>query len=130
MLSSVSSVNFRGEAVNTQDLLGAPGKFSANQPKPVSKPDTFQAEEKEEKHSTAKTIGAIAAVALAAWAGLGIAVGRKGSSWKKIVPVEGEKLKFSEKVKNIFFDIGESANNAYKKLFKKEVKTADKNDTK
>lgn len=123
MLSAVSSVNFRGDTASTIDLINAPGKFSASQPKHVSKPDTFEAEEKENKHSALKIIGTIVGLAALAWVGLGIAVGRKGSGWKKIEALEGENLKKMEKVKNFFYSIGKSADDAFKKVFKRGAET-------
>lgn len=126
MLSAVSSVSFRGDTAKNQDIINAPGKFSNPQPKRAPKPDTFESPENENKHTTAKVIGTIVGLAALAWIGLGIAVGRKGSNWKKIEKLEGEELKRMDKVKNFFFSIGESANNAFKKVFKRgETKTTE-----
>lgn len=123
MLSSVSNISFRGDAGNHQDLISSPGKFS-NKPAPYSpKADSFEDSQKENKHTAAKVIGSLAGLAALTWIGLGIAVGRKGSAWKKIPAAEGQNLKFTDKVKNFFFAIGESANNAYKKVFNKGAKT-------
>lgn len=77
-----------------------------------------------------KILGSIAGIAALAWIGLGIAVGRKGSSWKKITVDEGQSLKKMEKVKNFFYSIGESANNAYKKVFKKSAESKAKTESK
>lgn len=130
MISSVSSINFRGDKAAHSDLINAPGRFSNAPAHQAPKADTFEDSEKENKHSALKVLGSIAGIAALAWIGLGIAVGRKGSSWKKITVDEGQSLKKMEKVKNFFYSIGESANNAYKKVFKKSAESKAKTEIK
>ncbi len=118
MLRAVSSVSFR--AGSSKDL----DRVSNVAEKPVrhKNPSIPEFEEPEKQVSQVAVAGGVAAALLATWVGLGIAVGRKGSSWEKIVPLEGEKLKFSEKVKNFFFEVGKSADDTYRKVFSKPPK--------
>ena len=46
MISSVSNVNFRGDAapVNAQDLINSPGKFTTQAPKADAPADSFEKE--------------------------------------------------------------------------------------
>ncbi len=121
MLRSVSSVNFRANSSqNVSNSLNLSNKSSYN-----GKLVDIDYDEAEKKVPASYIAGGVAAALLATWVALGVAVGRKGSRWEKIVPLEGEKLKFSEKVKNFFYEIGKSADDTYKKVFKKAVKTAD-----
>ena len=113
MLSPVSSVSFHA------------GKFKTNFGNEESKLSNMMQTSNQEadsfdKYKTAKIAGGIGALALATWIGLGIAVGRKGSTWKKAVALEGEKLTTKEKIKNFFYAIGDSANSVYKKIFKRK----------
>ena len=125
MLQSVSGVNFRGDVVNSQDLISGQGRYSTAGV--VSEPDVFESSEKKSNASKGlKIAGAIVALAALAWAGLGIAVGRKGSNWQKIAAEEGKELKFMQKVKNVFYEIGNSAVTAYKAVFKHGEKAAEK----
>lgn len=131
MISSVSSVSFRGETdkKDVNALINDPGKFSnaapaAPQGLESDKVD-FSNSEKKEKSNTGAIIGGTLAALALAWIGLGIAVGRKGSNWKKIENPEG----IMQKAKNVFYSIGESAKKAYDntlgKWFGKAEKTAD-----
>jgi len=111
MVSSVSNINFRGEAapVNVQDLINSQGKFSSI---PESKADSFEKSGSEDKKShTGAVIGTTLALLAAAYVGLGLAVG-KG----KLKPVEGESLKFMEKVQNFFHRIGQSGVDLWSKV--------------
>lgn len=117
MISSVSSVNFKGDK-NLNALLNEPGKFStaaAAQPQPQQAPDRADFSNKEdegEKKHTGATIGGIAAGLLLLWAGLGIAVGKgKLENWKL---AEGaEAAGWGAKAKDLVYKFGESAKKSY-----------------
>lgn len=117
MISSVSNINFRGnEAIApNQDLINAPGKFSA----PVaSEPDTFEkAEEGHKKSKAPAVIGGLIGAAALIYAGLGLAVG-KG----KLTKATGEG--FVAKIQNFFHSIGKNAENMYNKVFNREAAKA------
>ena len=72
MISSVSNVNFRGDAapVNAQDLINSPGKFTTQAPKADAPADSFEkegapAEKKKSKASAiiGTIVGLLAALA-------------------------------------------------------------------
>lgn len=113
MISSVSSVSFRGEADNKDlnALISQPGKYSASpagaqQAPEGDKVDLSTTQKKEKSHTGAIIGGIIGALALA-WIGLGIAVGKGKLS--KIEAPEG----IGQKAKNFFHTIGKSAVDAY-----------------
>lgn len=119
MISAVSSVSFRGETGAQKDLnslISDPGKFSSAAPAQTAAQQQPKADEailsnkpEKEKNNTGKIIaGVISALALV-WIGLGYAVGRKGSQWTKIEAPEG----ITQKCKNFFYAIGESAVKTY-----------------
>ena len=124
MLSPVSSVIFK--AGNVKANFGNDNaRLEHKMQSSYQEPDSFEGDI--DKNKRAKIAGGIGALALATWIGLGIAVGRKGSNWKKAVALEGEKLTAKEKINNFFYAIGDSANTAYKKIFRR--KEASKTET-
>lgn len=113
MIRSISSVNFgdTAPAQNFNELINAPGKYASSpaQEAAVPKGDEVDFSTKPEKKShTGAIIGGVIGALALVWIGLGIAVG-KG----KLAKIEGEDLKFAEKFKNAFFEIGNSAKKAY-----------------
>lgn len=117
MISAISNVSFKGDAPatgavgqNYNDLISSPGKYSANaQEQKAPQGDQVDLSTKKEKsNKTGIIIGSVIGALALAWIGLGIAVG-KG----KLVKSEGADLKFTEKAKNVFFAIGDSAKKAY-----------------
>ncbi len=120
MISSVSNINFRGDAapVNHQDLINSPGKFTTQAPKADAPADSFEKNDGVEK-SKSKTpviLASVAALLLAAYVGLSVAVG-KGS----IVEKTGADLKFGDKVKNFFYKVGKSGDDLWNKIRGKKV---------
>lgn len=116
MISAISSVSFRGEADNKDlnALINQPGKYSNSAPAAQQAPvgdraDLSTKETKKEKSNTGAIIGGVLAALALTWVGLGIAVGRKGSTWTKIDEPAG----FADKAKNFFYAIGNSAKKAY-----------------
>ena len=118
MIYAVSSVSFRGDVGAKKDLnslINDPGKFSASAPaqaapqQPKSDEAAFSTKPEKEKNNTGKIIAGVVAALALVWIGLGYAVGRKGSQWTKIENPEG----ITQKCKNFFYDIGESAVKAY-----------------
>ena len=128
MISSVSNVNFRGDAapVNTQDLINSPGKFTTQAPKADVPADSFEKEgaPAEKKKSKAPAIiGTIVGLLAATYVGLSIAVGKKALT--RAVAEEGKELGFMGKVKNFFVAIGESGENLWNKIRGKKVDDVD-----
>ena len=122
MISSVSNVNFRGDVapVNHQDLINSPGKFTTQAPKADAPADSFEKKDGADNAETKKSkapaiIGSVAALLLAAYVGLSVAVG-KGKIVEKQVAEGAEKLKFGEKVNNFFYKIGKSGENLWNKI--------------
>lgn len=122
MISSVSNVNFRGDAapVNHQDLINSPGKFTTQAPKADAPADSFEKKDGADNAETKKSkapaiIGSVAALLLAAYVGLSVAVG-KGKLVEKQVAEGAEKLKFGEKVNNFFYKIGKSGEDLWNKI--------------
>ena len=116
MISSVSSVNFRGDK-DLNALINEPGKFSntagAAQPQTAPAEDkvdlSTKGEAKEKKH-TGAIIGGIVAGLFLLWAGLGLAVGKgKMESWKLAEGAEG----WGAKLKDYVYKFGESAKKSY-----------------
>lgn len=127
MISAVSGISFKGEAVNAQDLINSPGQFSSA-PQQEIPADSFEKAEEEKKSSNTGLKVAIGAalVALAAFVGLGYAV-RKGHLEHVDVPAEGFFAKAGAHIKNAGVKVGEWADSCYNsilKLFGKEVKEA------
>ena len=129
MISAVSKISFRGEG--TQDIINAPGKFSA-QPSITEVPaDSFEKSDSEGSKSGWKKLLAVAIVALAAFAGLGYAV-----KAEKLAKVDIDKLENANffgkawaRIKNGCFWVGEKAEGCYDAiagLFNKESKVAEK----
>ena len=132
MISSVSSVSFRGDK-DVNALINSPGKFSnttapapqsavQNQPAGDNADLSTKAENKEDKKHTGAIIGGIIGALFVIWAGLGIAVGKgKMADWN-FDKAEG----IAQKAKKAVFQIGESAKKAYDatlgKLFNKAKK--------
>lgn len=119
MISSVSNVNFRGDAapVNAQDLINSPGKFTTQAPKAEAPADSFEKEGApvEKKKSKAPAIiGTIVGLLAATYVGLSIAVGKKALT--RAVAEDGKDLGFLGNVKNFFVDIGESGKNLWNKI--------------
>ena len=133
MISSVSNINFRGDAapVNHQDLINSPGKFTTTQPPKADAPaDSFEkkdgAEGAEKKKSKAPVIiGSIAGLLALAYIGLGIAVGK--GKLTKAVAEEGKELGFMGKVKNFFVSIGENAENLWNRIRGKKAEEGEVN---
>ena len=128
MISSVSNVNFRGDAasVNAQDLINSPGKFTTQAPKTDAPADSFEKEgaPAEKKKSKAPAIiGTIVGLLAATYVGLSIAVGKKALT--RAVAEEGKELGFLGKVKNFFVDIGESGEKLWNKIRGKKVDDVD-----
>ena len=127
MINSVSGVSFRGEAVNSQDLFNAPGKYAV--PTTVADaPDSFEKQGKEKKKG-GHGILATLAVALAAFAALGIAV-KKGHLEKvEINEADGFFKKALQKGQNLAHTVGEYAVKAWDatggKLFKRGAEAAE-----
>lgn len=122
MISSVSNVNFRGDAapVNHQDLINSPGKFTTQAPKADAPADSFEKKDGADNAETKKSkapaiIGSVAALLLAVYVGLSVAVG-KGKLVEKQVAEGAEKLKFGEKVNNFFYKIGKSGEELWNKI--------------
>lgn len=136
MISSVSSVSFRGDK-DVKSLINEPGKFSnavAANPQPAvqKQPEADKAdlstktENKEENKNKAAIIGGIIGALFVIWAGLGLAVGKgKMADWN-VEKAEG----FGQKAKKIVFQIGESAKKSYDatlgKLFKSKKADGEK----
>lgn len=120
MISSVSNVNFRGDAapVNHQDLINSPGKFSSQAPKADAPADSFEKKDGAEKpKSKAPAIlSTVAALLVAAYVGLSIAV-HKGS----LGEAKGAELKLADKVKNFFYKVGKSGDDLWGKIRGKKV---------
>ena len=128
MINSVSGVSFRGEAVNSQDLFNAPGKYATPATGADAPADTFEAHGKEKKKG-GHGILATLAVALAAFTALGIAV-KKGHLEKvEINEADGFFKKALQKGQNLAHTIGEYAVKAWDatggKLFKKGAEAAE-----
>lgn len=128
MISSVSNVNFRGDAapVNAQDLINSPGKYTTQAPKAEAPADSFEKEgaDAEKKKSKAPAIiSTVVGLLAAAYVGLSVAVG-KGKLTKAIAE-EGKELGFMGKVKNFFVDIGESGEKLWNKIRGKKAEDAD-----
>ncbi len=119
MISAVSSVSFRGEAGAQKDLnslINDPGKFSSAAPaqttaqqQPKADEAVFSTKDEKGKNNTAKIIAGVVGALALVWIGLGYAVGHKGSQWTKIEAPEG----ITQKCKNFFYAIGESAVKTY-----------------
>lgn len=115
MISSVSSVHFGN---NAQSLINDPGKFSQLPAAKVDAPaDEFVPKNKK---SSKGGLATLAIVALAAFAGLGVAV-KKG----KLAKVENAE-KFMDKIKNIGASIGGAAEKCWNKITGLFSKKADK----
>lgn len=128
MISSVSNVNFRGDAapVNAQDLINSPGKYTTQAPKAEAPADSFEKEgaAAEKKKSKAPAIiGTVVGLLAAAYVGLSIAVGKKALT--RAVAEEGKELGFMGKVKNFFVSIGESGEKLWNKIRGKKVEDGD-----
>ena len=132
MISSVSNVNFRGDAapVNAQDLINSPGKYTTQATKADAPADSFEkkdgAEGAEKKKSNLPAIiGSIAGLLALTYIGLGIAVGK--GKLTKAVAEEGKELGFMGKVKNFFVSIGENAENLWKRIRGKKAEEGEVN---
>ena len=132
MISSVSNINFRGDAapVNHQDLINSPGKFTTQAPKADAPADSFEkkdgAENTEKKKSkTPAIIGSVLVLLAAAYVGLSVAVGKEKIVEK--VAAEGAELKFGEKVNNFFYKIGKSGEELWSKVRGKKTEEGDVN---
>ena len=128
MISSVSNVNFRGDAapVNAQDLINSPGKFTTQAPKADAPADSFEKEgapAEKKKSKASAIIGTIVGLLAATYVGLSIAVGKKALT--RAVAEEGKELGFLGKVKNFFVDIGESGEKLWNKIRGKKVDDVD-----
>ncbi len=142
MISAVSSVSFRGEggsqvSKDLNALINEPGKFSSAaapaaaqaQQQPQSDIADLSVKPEKEKNNTGKIIGGVIGALALVWIALGYAVGRKGSQWTKIDAPEG----ITQKAKNFFYAIGESAvktyDNTLGKWFGKKADDASKGAT-
>ncbi len=114
MIKAVSGISFKNDAnKDINALINSPGKFSATsapsapQASAVDGTDSF---DKEEKSNTALKVGGTLATLAAIWIGLGIAVGKgKLASWK----ADGVSTGWGAKLKNVVYQIGDSAKKAY-----------------
>ena len=124
MISSVSNVNFRGDAapVNHQDLISSPGKYSSEAPKAGAPADSFEKKDGAEKpkSKTPAVLSTIAALLVAAYVGLSVAV-HKGS----LGEAKGAELKLADKVKNFFYKVGKSGDDLWGKIRGKKVDAED-----
>ena len=124
MISSVSNVNFRGDAapVNHQDLISSPGKYSSEAPKADAPADSFEKKDGAEKpkSKTPAVLSTIAALLVAAYVGLSVAV-HKGS----LSEAKGAELKLADKVKNFFYKVGKSGDDLWTKIRGKKVNAED-----
>lgn len=124
MINSVSNLSFRGEAVNSQDLINSPGQFASPAQVAELPPDSFEFEGQEKKKSGAKGLVGALLVGLAAFAGLGYAV--KGKHLEKVDIKEADNFfkKLWPRTKNLGHTIGEYAvkawDNTLGKLFTKK----------
>lgn len=109
MINSVSGVSFRGEALNTQDLINAPGKYAA--PADVAV-DSFEKQGKAKKKG-GRALLATAAVALAAFVALGIAVKKGHLERVEINEANGFFSKLLQRGKNLATTVGEYAVKAW-----------------
>ena len=109
MINSVSGVSFRGEALNTQDLINAPGKYAA--PADVAV-DSFEKQGKAKKKG-GRGLLATAAVALAAFVALGIAVKKGHLERVEINEANGFFSKLLQRGKNLATTVGEYAVRAW-----------------
>lgn len=109
MINSVSGVSFRGEALNTQDLINAPGKYAA--PADVAV-DSFEKQGKAKKKGGHGLL-ATAAVALAAFVALGIAVKKGHLERVEINEANGFFSKLLQRGKNLATTVGEYAVRAW-----------------
>ena len=121
MISSVSSVSFRGEK-DWNSLINSPGNFSQTSPaasapsaasNPVKTPEGDKADlstkkDDDEKNSTAALVGGIVGALALIWIGLGVAV-KKSPNWTKIENAQG----LLDHTKNFFRAIGKSAADTY-----------------
>lgn len=114
MISSVSSVSFRGEADNKDlnALISQPGKYSSSnaatqQATEGDKVDLSTSSGDKKKSNTGAIIGGVIGALALAWIGLGLAVGKGKLS--KIEAPDG----IGQKAKNFFHTIGKSAVDAY-----------------
>ena len=119
MISSVSNVNFRGDAapVNAQDLINSPGKYTTQASKAEASADSFEKEgaaEGKKKSKAPAIIATVVGLLAATYVGLSIAVGKKALT--RAVAEEGKELGFMGKVKNFFVDIGESGEKLWNKI--------------
>lgn len=128
MISSVSNVNFRGDAapVNAQDLINSPGKYTTQAPKAEAPADSFEKEgaaEEKKKSKAPAIIGTVVGLLAAVYVGLSIAVGKKALT--KAVAEEGKELGFMGNVKNFFVSIGESGEKLWNKIRGKKAEDVD-----
>ena len=115
MISSVSGISFRGDApVNSADLINSPGKYATAAPKADIPADTYG--DKNKKSHKGGVIATVVALLAAAYIGLGVAV-HKGKL-NKIDNPEG----FTQKVKQFFYSIGESADSLWGKIRNRKTK--------
>ena len=111
MIHSVSGVSFRGDAaVNMQDLINSPGKYTSQALNSEMPADSFENNTEKPKSHKGAVIGTIIGLLAAAYIGLGVAVNK--NLLKKIDNPEG----IVQKTKNFFHKIGESADELGKKV--------------
>lgn len=129
MIDAVSKVSFLGETVGAQDLINAPGKFTAQAPIPAATTDSFEKTNiDEDKKSGNGLVAAIstAIAAIAIFAGLGYAVKTGKLEKVDLAKTEGFFNKALARIKNAGVYIGEKANNCYEstlgKWFSREAK--------
>lgn len=128
MVSAISNVSFRADAVNKDlnSLINDPGKYSSAQQQAPAKDlgadkvDLSTNAAKKEKSNTGAIIGGILGVLALTWIGLGVAVSK--GKLNEIPEAAG----WGEKLKNIAFKIGKSADDAYKSTFGKWFGKAEK----
>ncbi len=125
MISSVSSINFKGETVapNAQDLINSPGKYAATEaPKAETQADSFekgaeQEEGKAKKSKAGAVIGSLVGLLALAYVGLSVAVAKNKLANADVA--EGATKTFMNKAQDFFYSVGKSGKELWEKIASK-----------